>query len=132
MNLEVKCPILGFEETKNMNFYQIDEVFYRLKSLDGKDFSFVMIDPYMIRPDYDFEVPDYYQELLGLNEKSNFGVFVIVAINKPLEESTVNFLAPVVMNYDDGSLVQVILDTTKYPDYFQSEKISAFIKSSEK
>ncbi|EAK9998230.1 flagellar assembly protein FliW [Campylobacter lari] len=128
MNLEVKCPILGFEDTKNMNFYKIDEVFYRLKSLDGKDFSFVMIDPYMIRPDYDFEVPDYYQELLALNEKTNFGVFVIVAINEPLEESTVNFLAPVVMNYDNNSLVQVILDTSKYPNYFQSEKISAFIK----
>ncbi|MCW0225587.1 flagellar assembly protein FliW [Campylobacter lari] len=128
MNLEVKCPILGFEDTKNMNFYKIDEVFYRLKSLDGKDFSFVMIDPYMIRHDYDFEVPDYYQELLALNEQTNFGVFVIVAINEPLEESTVNFLAPVVMNYDNNSLVQVILDTSKYPNYFQSEKISAFIK----
>ncbi|EDP7436875.1 flagellar biosynthesis protein FliW, partial [Campylobacter coli] len=27
MTLAVKCPILGFEETKNMEFSTIDEVF---------------------------------------------------------------------------------------------------------
>ena len=66
MTLAVKCPILGFEETKNMEFSTIDEVFVRLKSLDGKEFSFVLINPYLIRPDYEFDIPAYYQELLSL------------------------------------------------------------------
>lgn len=131
MSLAVKCPILGFEETKNMEFYQIDEIFYRLKSCDGEDFSFVMINPYILRPDYDFEIPNYYAELLELNEDSPVEIYTIVAINQPLEESTVNFMAPVVMNKENDSLVQVILDSMMYPNYLQSEKISDYIKKPE-
>lgn len=127
MSLAVKCPILGFEETKTMEFYQIDEIFYRLKSCDGEDFSFVMINPYILRPNYDFEIPDYYAELLGLKDNATVEIYTIVAISQPLEESTVNFMAPVVISKENNSLVQVILDSMIYPDYLQSEKISDYI-----
>ncbi|MBS4236102.1 flagellar assembly protein FliW [Campylobacter vulpis] len=128
MTLAVKCPILGFEETKNMEFTTIDEIFVRLKSLDGKDFSFVLINPYLIRPDYEFDIPTYYQELLSLTPESKQQVFNIVALAKTIEESTVNFLAPVVINLDNNTMAQVILDTVHYPDFFQAEKISNYIK----
>ncbi len=126
--LTVKCPILGFEETKNMEFSVIDEVFLRLKSLDGKDFSFVLINPFLIRPDYDFDIPTYYQELLGLTPNSNYVVYNIVALDETIEESTVNFLAPIIINKDNNSMVQVILDTVNYPDFFQADKISKYMK----
>ncbi|EHW0970748.1 flagellar assembly protein FliW, partial [Campylobacter jejuni] len=119
---------LGFEETKNMEFSTIDEVFVRLKSLDGKDFSFVLINPYLIRPDYEFDIPTYYQELLSLTPESNMKIFNIVAIAKSIEESTVNFLAPVVINLDNNTMVQVILDTVNYPDFFQADQIANYIK----
>ena len=128
MTLAVKCPILGFEETKNMEFTTIDEIFVRLKSLDGKDFSFVLINPYLIRPDYEFDIPTYYQELPSLTPESKQQVFNIVALAKTIEESTVNFLAPVVINLDNNTMAQVILDTVNYPDFFQAEKISNYIK----
>ena len=120
MTLAVKCPILGFEETKNMEFTTIDEIFVRLKSLDGKDFSFVLIN--------EFDIPTYYQELLSLTPESKQQVFNIVALAKTIEESTVNFLAPVVINLDNNTMAQVILDTVNYPDFFQAEKISNYIK----
>lgn len=131
MNLAVKCPILGFEETKNMEFSTIDEIFAKLKSLDGKDFSFVLINPYLIRPDYEFDIPTYYQELLELTLESNMKVFNIVALAKTIEESTVNFLAPVVMNFDNNTMLQVILDTASYPNFSQTDKISNYIKKNE-
>ncbi|ECH4992419.1 flagellar assembly protein FliW, partial [Campylobacter coli] len=112
----------------NMEFSTIDEVFVRLKSLDGKDFSFVLINPYLIRPDYEFEIPTYYQELLSLTPESNMKIFNIVAIAKSIEESTVNFLAPVVINLDNNSMVQVILDTVAYPNFFQADQIANYIK----
>lgn len=131
MNLAVKCPILGFEETKNMEFSTIDEIFVKLKSLDGKDFSFVLINPYLIRPDYEFDIPTYYQELLELTSESNMKVFNIVALAKTIEESTINFLAPVVMNLDNNTMVQVILDTASYPNFSQADQISNYIKKNE-
>lgn len=131
ITLAVKCPILGFEETKNMEFSTIDEVFLRLKSIDGKDFSFVLINPFLIRPDYDFDIPTYYQELLGLTPTSNYVVYNIVALAETIEESTVNFLAPIVINKDNNSMVQVILDTVNYPDFFQADKISKYISKND-
>ncbi|MCW1360528.1 flagellar assembly protein FliW [Campylobacter sp. US33a] len=129
MTLTVKCPILGFEETKTMELSIIDEVFVRLKSLDGKDFSFVMMSPYLIRPDYEFDIPTYYQELLELTPETKMQVYTIVAINKTIEESTVNFLAPIVINLENNSLTQVILDTVTYPNFFQADQISNYIKN---
>ncbi|HED6090852.1 TPA: flagellar assembly protein FliW, partial [Campylobacter jejuni] len=52
----------------------------------------------------------------------------IVAIAKSIEESTVNFLAPVVINLDNNTMVQVILDTVNYPDFFQADQIANYIK----
>jgi len=131
MTLTVKCPILGFEETKNIEFSTIDEIFIRLKSLDGKDFTFVAINPYLIRPDYEFEIPTYYQELLALTPNSQMEIYNIVALAKTIEESTVNFLAPIVINKDNNSMVQVILDTTAYPDFFQADQISNYMKKND-
>ncbi|EIE4666784.1 flagellar assembly protein FliW, partial [Campylobacter jejuni] len=45
-----------------------------------------------------------------------------------IEESTVNFLAPVVINLDNNTMVQVILDTVNYPDFFQADQIANYIK----
>ncbi|TQR34550.1 flagellar biosynthesis protein FliW [Campylobacter sp. MIT 99-7217] len=126
MKLSVKCPILGFEDTKNMELEPIDEIFFRLHSLDGQDFDFVLIDPTLLRTDYEFEVATYYQELLNLNENTKYQVYVIVALNKTVEDSCVNFLAPIVVNLDNNSMVQVILDSVNYPDFFQADKISNY------
>ncbi|EOI0467291.1 flagellar assembly protein FliW, partial [Campylobacter jejuni] len=83
---------------------------------------------YLIRPDYEFDIPTYYQELLSLTPESNMKIFNIVAIAKSIEESTVNFLAPVVINLDNNTMVQVILDTVNYPDFFQADQIANYIK----
>ncbi len=63
--LSVKCPILGFEETTTMEFSPVDDIFVKLKSADGRDFTFVVIEAQLIRPGYNFDIPLYYQELLG-------------------------------------------------------------------
>ncbi|MCC9508887.1 flagellar assembly protein FliW, partial [Campylobacter jejuni] len=55
-------------------------------------------------------------------------IFNIVAIAKSIEESTFNFLAPVVINLDNNTMVQVILDTFNYPDFFQADQIANYIK----
>lgn len=131
ITLSVKCPILGFEDTKTMEFSKVDEFFYKLKSLDGGDFSFVLIDPQVIRPGYDFDIPTYFQELLGLSKESNRQGFVIVALHKEMSESSLNFLAPIVVNWDNNSLAQVILDPAAYPDFLQADKISNYLKKEE-
>ena len=127
--LSVRCPILGFEETKNMEFIPVDDIFIKLKSTDGRDFTFVMIDAQLIRPGYNFDIPPYYQEVFGLKKDSNRQAFVIMAIHEDINNSTLNFLAPILINWDNNTLAQVILDSAAYPEFSQLDKISNYLRN---
>ncbi|WP_297193174.1 flagellar assembly protein FliW [uncultured Campylobacter sp.] len=133
MNLTVKCPILGFEDTKNVEFSKVDDIFSKIQSKDGQEFTFVVIDSQLIRPGYDFDIPLYYQELLALNKSSKRQAFIIVALHeKDVNESRLNFLAPILINWDNNTMAQIILDPKDYPDFSQAEKIENYIKKDEK
>lgn len=126
MKFTIKSPILGFENIKSVEITQIDDFFVKMQSLDS-DISFTMINPYALR-EYEFEIPTYYQELMEINDKSELKVYNILVISNPIEESSVNFIAPIVCNMTNMTLSQVILDPVNYPKYSQAEKISNFIK----
>ncbi|MCC9508884.1 flagellar biosynthesis protein FliW, partial [Campylobacter jejuni] len=40
----------------------------------------------------------------------------------------VNFLYPLFINIYNNTILQVILDTFNYPDFFQADQISNYIK----
>lgn len=124
---DVKCPILGFENTRKMEFEKIDDYFARIKSLDGSEFSFTLINPYALLQDYEFDMPNYYRALLEVTQSSNIKVYNILILNESVEESRINLLAPVVLNFDNNSMTQVILDPAEYPFYPQAEKVKYFL-----
>ncbi|KAA6225261.1 MULTISPECIES: flagellar assembly protein FliW [unclassified Campylobacter] len=129
MTLDVKYPIVGFEKTSKVELSKIDDLFVQIKSLDGDDFTIVLINPYAIRPEYEFDIPANYQALLGItNDSKHVEIYNTVGLAKTVGESTVNFLAPFVINKDNNTIVQVILDIGYYPNYFQADKISKYIK----
>lgn len=127
--LTIKSPILGFETTTSVELEVIDELFLKLKSLDGKDFTFVLIDPQKIRPGYDFIINEHYKQVLNIQNETKRQAFIIMALHEEIKDSTLNFLAPIVINWDEKSLAQVILEPVEYPDFFQADKISNYIKS---
>ena len=127
MSYEVKSHILGFDDTKTVDIIEIDELFATMKDRDNEGISFTLVNPYPLR-EYSFDVPIAIQTLLDINENSNVKVYNIVVIQKPLEESLVNFLAPIIINEDNKTLAQVVLDPKQNPDYGMAEPIKSFIK----
>ncbi len=127
MSYEVKSHILGFDDTKKVDIMEIDELFATMKDVDNEAISFTLINPYPLR-EYSFDVPIAIQTLLELNENSNVRVYNIVVIQKPLEESRINFLAPLIVNEDNKTMAQVVLDPRAYPDFGMAEPIKSFIK----
>jgi len=125
MSYTVVGEIIGFENTKNVAINQIDELFFTLKDLDNENISFTLVNPYLLR-EYDFEIPDAMQNLLGINENSKLSVYNILLIQKPLEKSVINFLAPIILNHDNNTIAQVILDPKQHPDYGMAEPIESF------
>jgi len=127
MKYEVKSPILGFENTHEVEIIEIDELFVTMKDLDNENISFTMINPYALR-EYSFDVPRAIQALLEMNKDSKVRVFNVVVIQKPLEESVVNFLAPIVINEENKKIAQLVLDPRENPDFGMAEPIKNFIK----
>jgi flagellar assembly factor FliW len=125
MKFDICVPILGFENVKQVTLEKIDDVFMKMQSVDDKYISFTLINPFVLR-EYDFEVPDNTQELLGIDKDSNIIVQNIVLIQTPIEDSVVNFIGPMIFNTNNNKAAQVILsETTKYG---VAEKISTFLK----
>ncbi|WP_456480222.1 flagellar assembly protein FliW [Nautilia sp.] len=122
MTFDVVLPVLGFENIKNFELEKIDDNFYTLKNGET---TFTLINPFLIRKDYDFEISQKEQELLKIKENTNFMVLNIMILNKPFIESTVNFAAPLIFNFDEKIMGQVILE--KY-GYGLTEPLKNFIR----
>ena len=127
MSYEVKGHILGFDDTHRVEIVQIDELFATMKDVENEAISFTLVNPYPLR-EYSFDVPAAIQALLELKDDSNVRVYNIVVIQKPLEESRINFLAPIIVNEDNKTIAQVVLDPRSYPDFGIATPIKEFIK----
>ncbi len=122
---EVKGSILGFENSINMEIHEIDDLFSTMQDADNKEISFTMLNPYLLR-EYSFDVPSDIKILLEINEKANISVYNIVVIQRPLENSTVNFLAPILVNNDNKKIAQVVLNQKRHPEFGMAESIKSF------
>lgn len=125
MSYEVKKSILGFEDTVNIDIVEIDDLFATMKDIDNDNISFTIVNPYSLR-EYSFELPTSLKVLLDINEKTNFEVYNIVVIQKPLENSIVNFLAPIIVNKDNNTIAQAVLNSVTHPDFKINETIKSF------
>ena len=127
MSYEVKGHILGFDDTKKVDIVEIDELFATMRDEENEAITFTLVNPYLLR-EYSFDVPAATQALLELKDDSNVRVYNIVVIQKPLEESRVNFLAPIIINEDNRTVAQVVLDPRSNPDFGIATPIKEFIK----
>lgn len=125
MSYEVKGTILGFENVLKADITKIDDLFSTLKDIENKDISFTLVNPYLLR-EYSFDLPSNVKSLLEINEKTKVSVYNITVIQKPLENSVVNFLAPIIVNEDNKTIGQAILVKSDHPDYGMAEAISSF------
>ena len=124
MQLKTAQPIFGFENISEFEFKKIDEFF---SSLSSGEISFTIIDSLSIRKDYTFTIDKSYKEILKVEDDSDIKVYNIVTIQNPIENSAINFLAPILINEKKGLLAQVILDDKKYPDFGLTEQIKNFL-----
>lgn len=107
----------GFEEDKEYIYLQHgDSVFGCLQSCQQTEVAFIVLSPFTICPDYDFELTTENQAELKISKLEEVLVLVIVTIppGKP-EEATVNLQAPIVVNRIAKKGMQVILSDSGYP-----------------
>lgn len=126
MVFRVVTPIPGFAHIGSVELTKIDDFFMRLKSQDDET-SFTLVNPFMLR-EYPLELPPYYQDILKITKKSAALTLNIMIVATPIENSTVNFIAPLIFNTDNQTMAQVLLDQERYPNYGLMEPIGNFLE----
>jgi len=111
--------ILGFpKETSYVLFPHKDsKIFFWLQSIERPELAFVCIDPFLVKPDYEFEIPDHIEKELDIKEPSEVNVIALVTIpNRSNKEEiiTVNLLGPIVVNARTRLARQIVLHPDKY------------------
>lgn len=110
--------IPGFEElTKYMLIEDTEDAespFVYLQSVEDGQVCFILIDPSIVDENYSIEIRDKYMIALGGGEPEDFSMFVIVTAKNNFEESTVNLLAPIIIQHETRKAMQIILENTSY------------------
>ncbi len=91
--------VFGFEQ--HTEFALLDAgspPFLWLQSLRAVNPAFLLINPYLFRPDYLLEIPDLDFEELGSPPEDEILVFAIVTVPERPEELTANLQGPLVIN----------------------------------
>lgn len=125
MKFKVKSEILGFEKIKEVEIKKVDELFSTLRSTSGEEISFTLVNPHHLR-EYDFEISKETEKLLGIQKEEDLLVYNILVLQSPLDESRINFQAPLIFNKANMTVAQEILGVQNYPDFGFDESLKTF------
>jgi len=103
--------LIGFSECKDFQLMESDNMapFRLLQSAETKEVGFLVLEPSAIMGDYYSRVPAREWESIGLSAAGPHLGFVICIIGPSPKDSTGNFQAPLIINYQKMIGRQVIL-----------------------
>lgn len=109
--------IPGFQEEKKFVVLDIpgNDVMQIMQSLQNTNLAFFITNPYHFYHDYSFKLDDSVIDSLAIKDEKEVVIFVIMTIQEPFENSTLNLRAPVIINSDKKIGKQFILNDDDYP-----------------
>ncbi len=90
--------------------------FFSFQSVDDPALSFILMDPFSICPDYDFDMEKTFEEMAWAKEELD-KVFIYVIVNvsgKSQKDMTANLIGPLLLHSIKNEAVQVILSDSHY------------------
>lgn len=89
-----------------------------LQSMQEPGFAMPVVDPLLIREDYNPQVNDELLEPVGGIEPDNMLVLVTVTVPSDLKKMSVNLRGPIVINTENRKACQIIVEGDAYPVKF--------------
>lgn len=86
-----------------------------LQSLDEPAFAMPVMDPLMVKADYNPDVEDELLSNIGRITGDNLLALVTVTVPADLTKMSVNLQGPIIINVDERKACQVIVDSERYP-----------------
>ena len=107
--------LLGFESFKDYVLLDAEQQpFYWLQSLDMEQVAFVLINPFLFRPDYEMNIDNEELSLVGITDPGKALIFSIVTILPGGSPMTANLQGPLVINRDNRIGIQAILTDSRW------------------
>jgi flagellar assembly factor FliW len=91
-----------------------NDSFQVMQSITNPLIALIVVNPYILVPDYSFEIDDSTLESLSIKVQEDVMVLVVMTLKEPFESSTLNLQAPLVFNSTNQNAKQMILNDTKY------------------
>ncbi|MFF5993795.1 flagellar assembly protein FliW [Lysinibacillus sp. KU-BSD001] len=109
--------LMGLEEYKEFVLLplDVDLPLILLQSTECAEISFILAFPYAFKTDYHFDLSEDDKEQLQIEKEQDVMAYVIITFKEPFEKSTLNLLAPIVMNINKKLGKQIVLYDKDYP-----------------
>lgn len=109
--VQLNGSLLGFENLNEFHLSILGEgsPFAFLQSKEDEHIGFLVTTPFTFFDDYAFEMEEKDKQRLNVIAPEDVFVLTIVTLRDPLNESTVNLLAPIAVNVKSLSAVQIVL-----------------------
>lgn len=103
--------LIGISDKKRFLLIEKDDFkpFSYLQSIDDPEFALVVVSPFFIEKNYQFDVHGDDLSSLGINEINDMLILAIVVFSNRIEEITVNLKAPIIINIKTKKAKQIIL-----------------------
>jgi len=109
--------LLAFEDHKRFIIIENPDKevpFHWLQSIDDGDIAFVVINPFIFKKDYEFDIPQAVTDKLAIKEEKDVAVYTIVVVPEDVSKMTANLSGPIIINTIKKLGKQIILDDKRY------------------
>lgn len=107
--------LFGFEEYTCFILESCEyEPFMLLRSEQEKTLSFLVIDPFLFKQDYEIDVDDESLREIGIESPAEVMVMVIVTLPPEKGPITANLQGPLIINKKTGVAKQVVLGDSRW------------------
>jgi len=107
--------LFGFDDYREYVLLDAEhQPFFWLQSVNDQEIAFVLINPFLFRPDYEVNITNEELAEIGITSPENALIFVIVTIPQDGSPMTANLQGPLVVNKDSMTGMQAVLSDAKW------------------
>ena len=107
--------LYGFESFRDYVLMDAErQPFYWLQSLDVEQVAFVLINPFLFRPDYEMNIDNEDLLPIGITDPGKALIFSIVTLPVDGSPMTANLQGPLVINRDNRLGLQAVLTDSRW------------------
>ena len=113
--IELVDGFYGFEEFHKYALLDSGkEPFFWVQSLDDQNLAFIVIDPFLFRPDYELDIDDELLKPIEAESPKDLLVFALVTIPAGGGPITANLQGPLIINKNNKKGMQIVLPDPRW------------------